>query len=257
MIDDHSPSILEQARLRLREIAGEEHFLDSTVSVLAKALTPEEAIGTPGRRDFPIIIGKERMLEAKFFEAKGHAFTDSPGEYIGTLVQVLDLELTTNLNRAIFVAALNAVLRHLGMVTATVHCKDDEPEQCATEIANRILEEYGKVNVGLIGLNPAIAEKLVEVFGSDRVRISDLYRDNIGKKRFGVQVWDGGVRTNELIETSDVILFTGTTLQNDTFDHIWHTLRALGKGYFVYGVTAAGVCFLNGIDRICPCGRDS
>jgi len=255
-MNDRHPSILEQARSRLGEIAEKERLLDSSVSVLAKPLTPEEAIGTPGRRDFPIIIGKERMLEARFFDAKGHAFTDSAADYVGKLEKVLDLELTSNRNRAIIVATLNAVLQHLGMVRATVHCKDDEPEQCAAEIASRILEKFGEVNVGLIGLNPAIAEKLVEVFGSDRVRITDLYCDNIGKERFGVPVWDGRNRTDELIDWSEVVLFTGTTLQNDTFDDIWHTLQDLEKGYFVYGVTAAGVCYLNGIDRICPCGRD-
>ena len=56
--------ILEQTRLRVRKIAEKEQMIEVSVTVLAKPLTPEEAIGIPGRRDFPIIIGKERVIEA-------------------------------------------------------------------------------------------------------------------------------------------------------------------------------------------------
>ena len=253
---DQQISVLEGTRQRFRRIAEEQELLNANVTVLAKPLTPEEAIGMPGRRDFPIIIGKERILEATFLHAKGHAFTDSAREFMGTLAQVIDLTFTSNQNRAIYVATLNAVLSHLGLVTATVHCKDDDPEKCGAEIARHILGRHGKVVIGLIGLNPAIADHLVQVFGADHILISDLYRDNIGKERFGVEVWDGASRTEHLIEQSDVVLLTGTTLQNGTFDDIWTGIEAQGKHGLVYGVTAAGVCALTGIARICPCGRE-
>ena len=76
-------SLLEQLRPRFRQLAEEAGLGQSEVAVLAKPLTPEEAIGTPGRRDFPIIIGKERILEAVVEEARGHALTDSPREFHG------------------------------------------------------------------------------------------------------------------------------------------------------------------------------
>jgi hypothetical protein len=256
MHTEHDKPILERIRTRFGIIAEREGVLETNVSVLAKPLTPEEAIGTPGRRDFPIIIGKERILEATFLGSKGHAFTDSAREFEGRLAEVLALEFTSNQNRAIFVATLNAVLRHLGMVTANVHCRDDDPEKCGVEIANHILETHGRVDVGLIGMNPAIAERLVDAFGADRVHISDLYRGNIGRERFGVPIWDGNDRTEDLVDASDVILLTGTTLQNGSFDNIWRVIGSRGKTGLVYGVTAAGVCALEGIDRICPCGRD-
>jgi len=249
--------ILESARARLQEMVQDRDLLQADVTVLAHPLTPEEAIGTPGRRDFPIIIGKERILEATFLNAKGQAFTDSAREFVGTLAQVIELPFSSNQNRAIFVATLNAVLAHLGLVDQTVHCKDDEPETCGDDIARDILAHHGRSVVGLIGLNPAIADHLVRVFGADRVRISDMYRDNIGKTRFGVEVWDGAERTQDLIASSDVVLMTGTTLQNGTFDDIWAAVEAQGKPGIVYGVTAAGVCALSGIPRLCPCGRDS
>lgn len=230
--------------------------MDADVLVLAKPLTAEEAIGAPGRRDFPIILGKERVLEASELGSKGHAFTNSAREFTGTLKDVLNLELTTNQNRAVYVATLNAVLAHLETETGTVHCKDEDPEKCAREIARHLHETYGDVTVGLIGLNPAIAERVIETFGPDRVRISDLDSDNIGKTRFGVKVWDGNTRNDDLIEASHVIVFTGTTLLNNTFDDIWNAIRSRNKNYIVFGVTASGVGALLGFERICPFGQD-
>jgi uncharacterized protein (DUF4213/DUF364 family) len=250
------PSILERTRSRFREIVEQNHLLGASVTVLAKPLTPEEAIGTPGRRDFPIVIGRERVVESSVLGSRGHAFTDSPREFAGTLEDVLDLELTSHQSRAVYVATLNAVLNHLGIATGTVHCRDDDPEQCAAAIAQLVLDRHGRVEVGLIGFNPAIAERLIDTFGAEHVRISDLNGDNIGGRRFGVEIWDAVDRTEDLIDSSDVVVFTGTSLVNDTFDHIWHHVQARGKHYLVYGVTAAGVSELVGIERICPRGRN-
>ena len=256
MTRDHLPAI-EQARVQFKTIVDAEHLMQAEVSVRVIPLTPEEAIGRPWRRDFPIIKGKERVIEAKVLGAKGQAFTDSPQEFRGTLRDVMNLELTTNQHRAVFIASLNAVLSHLEMVNATVHCKDEEPERCALEIADTIARRFGSVSVGLIGLNPAIAERLVDRFGVDRVRITDLDPDNVGRMRFGVEIWNGDGRTADLIDASDVVLFTGTTLVNATFDGILELIESGGKAHMVYGATAAGVCFLNGMDRICPCGRSA
>ncbi len=239
-----------------REIVESRNLPGVDVSVLAKPLSPEEAIGSPGRRDFPIIIGKERLVEARVLGSKGHAFTDSPREFNGTLEEVLNLELDSSQNRAIYMATLNAALNHLNMAEATVHCRDDEPDECALTIADFIREEYGRVRVGLIGLNPAIAERLVDAFGTDNVRITDLSGDNIGKQKYGVEIGDGNECTEELIDSSDMVVITGTTLVNGTFDRIWIRVRERDKHCLVYGVTAAGVAELIGFDRICPCGRD-
>ena len=252
----HSPPVLDQARARLRDLVEQEHLLDALVSVSARPMTPEEAIGKPGRQDFPIIAGKERVVEACVLGARGHAFTDSPRELVGTVEDVLGLDLDDNGSRAVFVATLNAVLRHLGRITATVHCRDDDPELCAQEIARMLLDRHGRVGVGLIGLNPAIAERLVATFGAAHVRITDLCGANIGQRRFDVAVKDGGRHTDELIDASDVVLVTGTTVVNGTFDHILDRIIAKGKPFLVYGVTAAGVCELTGIERICPRGLD-
>lgn len=115
--------ILEQARERFRQMVIQSSLPDAELRVLVKTLTPEKAIGAPGRQDFPIVLGKERVIEAEFAGAKAHAFTDSPKEFIGRLADVVNLPLDSNGHRAIFVGALNAVLRYLGTIERTLHCR--------------------------------------------------------------------------------------------------------------------------------------
>jgi hypothetical protein len=248
-------ALLENSKLQLSKIVMQRRLQDTDVTILVKPLTPEEAIGKPGRRDFPIIEGKERVIEAQVLGTKGHAFTDSPGEFVGKLAQILDFPLTTNKNRAIYVATLNAVLRHLDLCEKTVHCKDDEPIKCAKEIASHISKKRGNVKVGLIGLNPAIAESLIQTFKPENVKITDLNKQNINSIKWGVLIWDGREMTERLIEQSDMILTTGTTLINATFDHIMNCIRDYNKNYLIYGVTCAGICKLMQFNRICPYAR--
>ena len=243
---------LEAAKLKLAEIAAEHGLLDTPIAVLVSALTPEQAIGQPSRRDFPIVEGQEQVIEAVVNDARGHAFTDSPRDFSGTLRDVMALPLVSNQNRAVFVAVLNATLRSLGMLEASLHCRDEDPEKCAKELAEHVHEKWGKTTAGLVGLNPAIAEALVAVLGAENVRITDLNLKNVGAVKFGVTIWDGKTQTEELIRRSRVVIVTGTTLVNGTFDRIWDGIQRNSKDYLIYGVTAAGVCTLTGWDRICP-----
>jgi len=256
MSDNCNTSVLESSRIKLKEIAGQQGLSDVAVSVLVKPLTAEEAIGKPGRRDFPIIVGKERVIEAEILGARGHAYTDSPADFTGSLEDILNLPLKTNRERALYIAVLNAVLRHLALADGTVHCKDEDPELCGKEIASYILKRWGKVKLGLIGLNPAVAEALIGAFGAENVKITDLNKQNIGSEKYGVEIWDGREMAPNLISQSDVVLITGTTLVNGTFDSIMGCIRNYGKDYLIYGVTAAGICELMNLERICPYGRN-
>lgn len=247
--------ILEQTRERFEQLVTKSSLPDREIRVLVKTLTPEEAIGSPGRRDFPIVLGKERVVEAEFAGARAHAFTDSPKEFIGRPADVVNLPLDSNSNRAIFIGVLNAVLRYLGIIEKTLHCRDEEPEQCAREVAAFLKCKYHNATVGLVGFNPAIAESLAKSFGASFMRITDLNPDNVGKSKYGVKIWDGRTRTGDLVEASDVVLLTGTTLVNGTFDALWGEIRRRGKEYLVYGVTAAGISALAGLNRICLYGR--
>lgn len=87
------------------------------------------------------------------------------------------------------------------------------------------------------------------------MRITDLNMQNINYVKWGVLTWDGRRMTELLIKQSDVILITGTTFVNATFDHIMNCILNYGKKHLVYGVTAGGICKLTGINRICPYGR--
>lgn len=247
--------ILNHTMESFRKIVEKAQLQKVDMVVRARVLTPEEAIGDPDRKDYPILTGEERVMECQVLDARGHAFTDSPMAFEGTIGDVLALPLTTNQNRAIYTATMNAVLGRLGLATATVHCRNQDPEKCAKKLAAQLLDEFGEVEVGLIGLNPALAERLAQTFGPDHLRITDLNEKNMGQRRFEVEVWDGRTRTMELLEASEVIVVTGTTMVNGTFAPIWQYLQATGKSYLVFGVTAAGPGALMGLNRFCPYGQ--
>jgi hypothetical protein len=249
-------SLFEESRTRFNKIVRQNKLDDVELSVLVKTLTPEEAIGEPGRRDFPIVLGKERVIEAEILGCRAHAFTDSTGEFLGRLRDVLAFPLSSSRERAIHIATMNAVLKHLNMVRGTIHCRDQDPVRCAKEIAASASDAWGRCVVGLIGLNPAIAEALGERFGFENLRVTDLNQANIGRVKYGVEIWDGRERTEELIRHSALVVLTGTTLVNGTFDRILQLIRHFEKDYLIYGVTGAGVCRLMGLNRICPYGRD-
>jgi hypothetical protein len=243
---------LDEARVEFVELVKRHDLEGADVSVKVKALSPREAIGDPKRKDYPIVLGKERVIEAEVLGAKAHSFTDSPANFSGRLSDVLKMRLDSNSARAVFIAVMNAVLRHLGVVDATLHCRDEEPEACGREMATIVRGIPGVLSVGLIGFNPAIAQNLVAVFDPQGVRITDLNPDNIVSVKFGVEIWDGRTRTEELVRTSDVVLVTGTTIVNGTFDNIERLAREYGRTLIVYGVTAAGVGALCRLTRICP-----
>jgi uncharacterized protein (DUF4213/DUF364 family) len=247
--------VLEAAKTKVKRIVDEQGWRDIGVSVLVKTLSPEDAIGNPKRRDFPIVEGKERVIEVEIKGCKAQAFTDSPKDFSGTIGDVLALSLDTNGERAIFIGTLNAVLKYRGRIEATLHCKDEDPERCAHQITAYIRCKHGMINVGLVGLNPAIAESLVKTFGAEHVNITDLNYDNIGKTKHGVTVRDGRTGTVDMVKASDLLLMTGTTLVNNTFDGIRRLMNKYNKEYLIYGVTASGTNELLDFQGICPYGR--
>ncbi|MCU0605986.1 MAG: DUF364 domain-containing protein [Candidatus Edwardsbacteria bacterium] len=246
----NGPAAIELFREKLRAVVDSHALNDAEVLVTVKPLTPQEAIGDPLRRDYPIIEGKERVIEAEVSGSRGQAFTDSPVNYMGRLDEVMSMALTAASDRAIFLAVSNAVLERLGIVEGTTHCKDESPELCATEIAASA-RRLGIRTIGLIGLNPAIADALIQEFGTINVLMTDLNPNSIGRQRSGVRIWDGRAKTAELIRSSDLIIATGTTLVNGTYDEIMHLTSSAGKRLVLYGITAAGFCGLMGRERWC------
>lgn len=248
-------TLLEEARIAFeRLIAGRSLDL-RPVMVRARGLTPEEAIGRPRRGDFPLLGGKEVMVEACFEGACGQAFTSSPGNYEGLLKDVLSLSLDNDFRRAVFVATVNAVLACLGLVKGTRHCTDEGPELCGREIARLLARDHPQARVGIVGYQPALLENAVAAFSPERVRVTDLNPANVGKVCFGVEVWDGASRTEELIAWADLLLVTGTTIVNSTADRILALAGGKGVEPIFYGVTAAGIAYLLNLRRLCPYSR--
>jgi hypothetical protein len=248
--------MLETMRTWMRDESRKAGLETRRVVVSARGLSPEEAIGSPTRRDYPIITGKERMLEARLDGALGQAFTDAPRDLVASLADIINGPLTDNRERGVFVAAANAMAAWTGLVGDLLHCRDDEPEECGQRIAAGLKGDPAQKRVGLIGMNPAMAEALVAVFGPRCVTITDRAEDIVGTERFGVEILDGHDGLDILIERSDVVLMTGTTLVNGTWDEILERVDAAGIPVHVFGVTGAAACALLGRSRLCPCAHE-
>ncbi len=242
-------TLLEQAKASLCQLALRYRW-DQTETVhivSARDLTPAEAIGAPDRNDYPLLTGKEVMMEARFRSGIGQAFTDQAGRFNGSLSDVLNLPLDSNFQRAVFVATLNAVLHSIGDIEGTVHCKDKEPALCANQLPEYIEKNYGSPKIAFIGFQPALIEALHNA-GFD-LRVSDMNPDNIGQIRCGVPIYDASLNAAHA-KWADIILTTGSVLVNDSY----HELQQ-GKPVIYYGVTVAGLAKLFELPRICFYGR--
>jgi hypothetical protein len=243
--------VMQVLHKRFRDLIRQHHLAHEAVKVTVGPLTAEETIGRQDRQDFPLLEGKEVMVEAEVHGARGQAFTDHPHEFSGTIGDVIGLDLTVRDNRAVFIATLNAVMALLGKVTATRHCRNEELELCAGEMTRRLHAKYPGATVGLIGLQPAILDHLVQTFGRENVICTDLNPATIGEVKYGTRILNGGTDTFRLIREADVILATSSTLVNGTYDAIQETALRDEKEFIVFGVTGAGASHLLGVERLC------
>lgn len=236
---------LDSIRSLFATLVYENAWQHRTVGVRVKTLKPEEAIGNPEHQDYPLIKGKERMMEAEFLGSRGQAFTDMYGNFSGTLAEVAAMKPENNYRRAIFLATLNAVARHLGIVERTVHCRDNQPPRCAKELVSYIKENFGYPRVALVGLQPRMAEALAQEF---ELRVTDMDADNVGTTRFGISI-QGPEHTAGNIAWCDLALVTGSTLTNDSFRKLFTE-----KPSIFYGVTIAAPAYFLDLTRFCPYG---
>lgn len=235
----------------LNEFSG---LSKEAIEVKSRGLSVEESIGNPDRQDFPLLSGKEVLVQAELMGEVGQAFTADPLEFTGTIQELLDKVQEDRIGeQALLVATLNAVARKLGKVNHTIHCLNNEPEQCAKYIADYIFAEHGVCKVGIIGYQPAILENLSQKLGAENVLVTDLNPKNIGDKRYGVAVLNGKTDTEYMAERGDVFLVTGTVLANGTGQKILKLLE--GKPLYFYGTTAAAIAELNGYKRLCPMSK--
>ncbi len=237
-----SVTVFDEIKNRFYSVCTTHGFLDKAVHIMARVLSENEAIGNPEASDFPLQKGKERLMEAEFSCAKGQAYTDQYGLFEGRLEEIFVLPLNNNFRRAIFVSALNAVMRSIGKIENTIHCKDTGPAQCALELAEAILDQYGRIRITQVGFQPRMVEQLSSTF---EYRVLDMDPDNIGKQKGRVTV-EGYQTVHEAIAWADLLLVTGTTLVNNTIEDF-----LVNKPILFYGTTIAGVAHLMGWDRFC------
>ena len=223
-------------------LCKKEDLLSQPIRVRARVLSAEEAIGNPEADDFPLQKGKERLMQAEFFNAVGQAFTDRYGDFEGVLEDVLKMSLGNNFRRAVFVATLNAVLRHADGISGTVHCRDLGPGECAVELVHCLKERYDSIKIVQVGFQPRMVESLAVEFP---LRILDMDPENIGSRKFETTI-EGPEKTEDAIEWADLLLVTGTTLVNNTIEDFLNR-----KPLIFYGTTIAGAAHLMNWDRFC------
>lgn len=232
---------------KFKKLVEDSGLLNEEIKITGKTLTPEEAIGNTDRKDFLILKGKERLLEADFRGVKGQAFTDMPGNFQGSLKQIIETPLETNFDTAIYIATLNAICKYLKIDDKTIHCKDGEPEICAGELVKYIKNKYGNPKIALIGYQPAMLENLSQKY---EIRIVDLDSNNIGKIKYNLMVEDGNESIEELLNWCDIVVATGSTIANKTITNL-----LLDKPTVFFGTTLAGAAALLNLERFCYCAK--
>ncbi len=229
---------------RFKKIVSDSNLDKEGIFVTTSALTPEEAIGITSRKDYPLLNGKEVLINAEFKGAIGQAFTDAPTVFRGNIQDIINMDLSNNRNKALFIASLNAVLKYLGLISNTVHCKNQEPELCGNEFVKNLKDKFGNVNIGLVGFQPAILDNIRKHFS---VRVLDLDDNNIGKIKYNTMVEDSREKTHDVINWSDLLLVTGSTVTNGTITQF----LSLDKPVFFFGTTIAGTAYLKDLERLC------
>ena len=199
-------NIYDKLKAELAKILEENNLSEETIFIKSKTLTDQEAIGITERKDFPILTGKEIMLQAEFKGSVGQAFTSAPTVFKGSLKEIVDLDLESDDHaKGLFIASLNAIMKYLNLADRTIHCRNEEPELCANKFKEE-LKEYKDLNIALIGYQPAILENLSQDF---KVRVLDLSPKNVGETKFGIKIEHGiedfdKVVLNHLELTSDI-----------------------------------------------------
>lgn len=238
---------------RFKQLLDDHGIGDEPVEITCRALSPEEAIGKTKRRDFPILTGKDIMIQAEFRGCRGQAFTEAPLEYRGSLSEILNADLSGDPHaRGLYIATLNAVMSSLGKCSGTVHCRTDGPESCARDMHCWLREHYPDIQqITLVGYQPALLEMLS--VSEYQVRVLDLNPGNIGSTRYGITVEDGEKARKDAADWAELILCTGSTVCNGTIVNYID----LDTEVVFFGTTLSGCAELMGLKRACFADRYS
>lgn len=231
---------------RFLALPGIDEIVNEKIEIKARSLTPEEAIGNTERKDYPILTGKDVMIEAVYNGASGQAFTSAPADYSGTLSDILKLDCENDPQAAgLLIASINAVMNSMGLCDRTVHCKNEGPKLCGVEVMNYVKEHHPEARVLVVGYQPSIISTLTG--NGVSVRALDLDPQNIGQERCGITVEHGEKDKKDAMEWAEIILCTGSTVCNGTLVDYLDT----GKPTYFFGTTLSGTAALLGLKRLC------
>jgi hypothetical protein len=246
MEGDLKMGIYDTLRKHFIDLVKENHLELRDVIVHAKPLTPGEAIGNPEDKDYPLIIGRERMMQAELGNTCGQAYTDMYGDYFGKLSEIAEMELKNNYRRAIFISSLNALMRYVALIEKTMHCKDNEPRECSSKLVEYVANKYGHPKIAMVGLQPRMVESLAKNFD---IKVTDMDYSNINSEKFGLIV-QSPQKTKEHLDWCDIAITTGSTLVNETI-----TDFLINKPVIFYGITISGAAKILGLENFCYCGK--
>lgn len=233
------------------DLIAKHNLAEQAVEINARILSTAEAIGNPSRDDYPLLKGKEFLMEARCMGMVGQAYTDAPSNLTTTLAQISSADLSTTEQRALFIATLNAVVRAIEPKLKTIHCHNDEPERCAEQMMHTIA--ILKPNkIGLVGLQPAILEALVKRWGTAAVQCLDRDNSMKGTSKYGVPIlWGDKAETQEVFTASDVVLATGSTIVNGSLPELLELSATTHTPIYFYGTSIAGTAKLMHLNHLC------
>lgn len=194
-------------------------------------------------KDYPLNNKNEVLVESRYKNSVGQAYINDYVYFEGSIEDVINLNLEDDKNKAIFISVINSVLKELGLIKATVHCKDNQPEECAVEIG-RYLEKLKIKKIYLIGYQPTFIKILHSSF---KIDVYDLNPLNIGKSNNNIEIKHSNEKPANFDTKDSILLVTGSSLTNNTFNQFFD----LDIKVIFYGTTVAGVAYLLGLKRLC------
>lgn len=248
-LSEKSIQIYQKIQQAFTAILEQSQLSTDKILIQSRGLSPEEAIGTPNRTDYPILTGQEVMLMAEYDGAFGQAFTDAPSDYQGSLTEILSMDIMEDAHaRGLYIASVNTVLRKLGSMEHTVHCKNEEPSECAAEYVGYLRQHYPNTKIALVGYQPFLFQEIAK-YSDMPLRVLDLNPENVGKKRFGILVEHGMDDYESVVgDWADLLLCTSSVFTNGTMDKYVD----IEKEVLFYGITGAGPVQLLNLKRHCP-----
>lgn len=199
------------------------------------------------------LAGRSRLV-ASFRGRSGMSYTFHPYQFEGSIDELLSIDLEGDSDRAVFIAAMNAVCGAVIPHLRTVHCSDEGSLRCTQRLVEE-LRQNGYNCPGLIGFQPSFLEALSRSFGTWNLACVDQQElDESLRRSANVDLLDEE-HLQQLVGWSDVVVVTGATLVSGALPDILEWTEMSGKPILVYGTSIAGAAELMDLPRFCPEAR--